>query len=106
MRSLKPQKGNPHKLTMHQHIFPKQSIARFTNATGFVQTRRTHGIHSEELSLKPKNPFFCAQRVWGQKTESIMMRDIEARYQKIADQIVANFIRSLDTTMSVAVTDI
>lgn len=35
-----------------------------------------------------------------------MMRDIEARYQKIADQIIANSIRSLDRTMSVAVTDI
>ena len=105
MRSQKPQKGNPHKLTFYQHIFPKQSIVRFTNSNGYVQVRQTQGTRNQDLYLKPKNPFFCAQRVWDQKTESIMMRDIEARYQKIADQIVANSIRSLDTTMSVAVTD-
>ena len=32
----KPQKGNPHELTVKQHCFPRRSIERFANKDGIV----------------------------------------------------------------------
>lgn len=51
MRYPKPQKGNPHKLTIDQHIFPKASISRFTGENGRVQVRRKSG--EQDLWLTP-----------------------------------------------------
>ncbi|MBB5393044.1 MULTISPECIES: hypothetical protein [unclassified Herbaspirillum] len=103
MRHPKPQKGNPHKLTIDQHIFPKACISRFTDGQGTVQVRRING--DQDLWLTPSNSYFCARRLWDQKAEAMFMKSIEDRFQNIAKKIVAGAIVTLDTEMNAAVTD-
>jgi hypothetical protein len=103
MRFPKPQKGNPHKLTIDQHIFPKTSIARFAGEHGTVQVRRKDGEH--DLWLLPGNSYFCARRLWDQKAEVVLMKVIEDRYQGVASGIVAGDVTTLDAAMNAAVTD-
>lgn len=104
MRYPKPQKGNPHKLTIDQHVFPKACISRFTGESGTVQVRRM----GEELDLwfKPGNSYFCARRLWDQKAEAGFMKEIEDRYQDVAGNIVNGAITTLDAAMNAAVTDL
>lgn len=66
MRYPKPQRGNPHKLTIDQHIFPKACIARFAGERGTVQVRRKDGEH--DLWLTPGNSYFCARQAPGNST--------------------------------------
>jgi hypothetical protein len=103
MRYPKPQRGNPHKLTIDQHIFPKACIARFAGEQGTVQVRRKDGEH--DLWLTPGNSGFCARRLWDQKAEAVFMKAIEDRYQGVAKSIVAGDVTTLDATMHAAVTD-
>lgn len=103
MRSPKPQKGNPHKLTIDQHIFPTESISRFAGENGMVQVRRKSG--EPDLSLMPDNSYFCARRLWDQKSEAVFMKEIEDRYQDVARNIVAGDVITLDVAMTAAVTD-
>lgn len=56
MRYPKPQKGNPHKLTIDQHIFPRACIARFSRENGTVQVRRKGG--QQDLWLAPATRTF------------------------------------------------
>lgn len=103
MRSPKPQKGNPHKLTIDQHIFPKDCIARFALEKGTVQVRRK--CNKPDLWLTPGNSYFCARRLWDQKTESVFMKVIEDRYQDVAKNIVAGAVTTLDHAKNAAITD-
>lgn len=103
MRSPKPQNGNPHKLTIDQHIFPAESISRFASENGMVQVRRKNG--EPDLSLRPGNSYFCARRLWDQKAEAVFMKEIEDRYQDVARNIVAGDVTTLDVVMTAAVTD-
>lgn len=103
MRYPKPQKGNPHRLTIDQHIFPKASIARFTNELGTVQVKRKNG--EPDLRLTPGNSYFCARRLWDQKAESVFMSDIENRYQDVATNIIVGNVSNLNNSMNMAVTD-
>lgn len=101
-RYEKTQKGNPHRLTTHQHIFPKRSIERFCNADGCVEVMQKGG---SRLLLKPNNPYFCAMRVWDQRAESGYMAEIESQFQRLADQIVANEVTTLSQEMQKVVSD-
>lgn len=103
MRYPKPQKGNPHKLTIDQHIFPKACIARFARENGTVQVRRKGD--EQDLWLTPGNSYFCARRLWDQKAESVFMKVIEDQYQDVARNIVAGAVTTLDVAMNAAVTD-
>lgn len=104
MRYPKPQKGNPHKLTIDQHIFPKACIARFSGENGTVQVRRKNG--EQDLWLVPGNSYFCARRLWDQKAEAVFMKAIEDRYQEVARTIVAGAVTTLDNAMTAAVSDL
>ncbi|MQA37075.1 hypothetical protein [Rugamonas aquatica] len=104
MRYPKPQKGNPHKLTIDQHIFPNACISRFAGENGTVQVRRKSG--EPDLWLTPKNSYFCARRLWDQKAEAVFMKAIEDRYQDVARNIVAGTVTTLDVEMTEAVTDL
>jgi hypothetical protein len=104
MRYPKPQKGNPHKLTINQHIFPNACISRFTGTNGRVQVRRKCG--NKDIWLTPEDSYFCARRLWDQKAEAIFMKKIEDRYQEVAQSIVAGAVTTLDAAMSMAVTDL
>lgn len=104
MRYPKPQKGNPHKLTIDQHIFPKACIARFARENGTVQVRRKSD--EQDLWLTPGNSYFCARRLWDQKAEAFFMKAIEDRYQAVARDIVAGAVTTLDVAMTAAITDL
>lgn len=102
MRYPKPQKGNPHRLTMNQHIFPKSCIARFANANGTVQVR--HKGETEDKRLNPENSYFCARRLWDQRTEAVVMKAIEDRYQNVAAGIISGSITTFNAKINEYVT--
>ncbi|WP_339940446.1 hypothetical protein [Undibacterium luofuense] len=86
MRKKTVQKGNPHGITIHQHTFPKRSIERFTNSSGYVDVWRI----SEKLNFpqNPKDKMFCAEHGWDHGTESLHMKTIEDKFQNLADLIL------------------
>ena len=90
-----PQKGNPHKITVHQHTFPSASIARFTNANGAVQVLRK--ASEKPFYARPSDRIFCAQRVWDQQAESGYMKSIEDSFQVLATAILEEPAFRLDS---------
>ncbi len=86
-----PQKGNPHKLTINQHVFPRKSIDRFADESGLVQLFRTDG--AKVISASSTNNLFCAKRAWDQGTESGIGKHIEDRFQALAESILAGSTR-------------
>ena len=92
MKYEKPQKGNPHRLTVNQHVFPARSIERFADGDGKVSVRLLK--LNKLLKLSPCDQLFCAKRVWGQRAEIGYMKKIEDEFQSLADRIVDG-LRSL-----------
>lgn len=87
MRYEKVQKGNPHELTVKQHIFPARSILRFCAGDGLVPVRN---IVTGDLRLcRPSDEIFCGRRVWSHFAEAGYMKDIETAFQVLAEQIIA-----------------
>ncbi|CRL47619.1 hypothetical protein [Pseudomonas sp. URMO17WK12:I11] len=85
------QKGNPHKLTINQHVFPKKGIDRFSDENGLVQLCRKEG--AKVIRVSSTNSLFCAQRVWDQGTEAGIGKSIEDRFQALVDSILSGFTR-------------
>lgn len=88
---------------MRQHLLPRKTIERFCGADGRVNvhiltTRRN-------LSLKPTDPLFCAQRAWDQRGESVVGGAIEIPFQAIADRLVAGSLGTLTADMHAPVTE-
>lgn len=94
MKYKKTQKGNPHKLTVQQHCFPRRSITRFADSSGTVQV---HVIKAKKtVSLMSEDSIFCARRTWDERAESGFMKEIEDAYQDFADEIAnGNVMRRL-----------
>jgi hypothetical protein len=87
MKYPKTQKGNPHQLTIEQHIFPRRSLERFADEPdGRIAVRRPPGS-LEEVRVRPSAAFFNAQRVWDHGAESGFMKKIEDQFQAVAEQI-------------------
>ena len=104
MKYEKPQKGNPHELTVQQHCFPRKSIARFANPDGVVQVHIVKA--SKTVFLPPEDSIFCARRTWDERAESGFMKMIEDAYQVLADDIASgNFMRRLSRNERQLVTD-
>lgn len=82
----KTQRKNPHGLTVNQHVFPKESIERFTQDDGFVSVHLHQG--NRTVPLRPNNARFCAKRVWNQAAEQGFMKKIEDDFQSLAQQIL------------------
>lgn len=79
------QKGNPHQLTVMQHVFPACSIARFAGADGAVSVKlRKNG---KELRLPPRDQIFCADRAWNERAEASYMKEVEDNFQNLANRI-------------------
>lgn len=82
----KPQDGNPHRITVGQHVFPSASIRRFQAANNCVE------LFSKSLGrcfpAKWNNSIFMAQRVWDEKTENGIGKHIEDRFQQLAQSIL------------------
>jgi hypothetical protein len=71
----KPQKGNPHRLTVNQHIHTAHAIGKFEGADGCVEVNRvaTGEIHR----VHRRDRIFCARRAWDERAEKGYMHDIE-----------------------------
>jgi len=81
----KPQKRNPHQLTVRQHVFPQFLIKNFCDANGRVSFFEKS---STNTSLKtPSDASFCAYRVWDQQAESGYMKDIEGDFERLSKSI-------------------
>jgi hypothetical protein len=101
VKAEETQPGNPHELTIKQHIIPARSISRFAGSSGRVSVRVKGRV--KPLQMSPEHRMFCAKRAWDQRAESGYMKEIEDEYQTLADLIV-NGHRSLSETQSNAVT--
>jgi hypothetical protein len=89
MRYPKTQKGNRHGLTIAQHIFPRRSLERFADESdGLLAVRRPPGT-LKERRMRPNADLFCAMRVWDHSAESGFMREIESKFQAVANEITA-----------------
>ncbi|VFB17836.1 hypothetical protein [Pseudomonas fragi] len=80
------QKGNPHRLTVKQHTFPKTSIARFAGQKGNVELFLKS--LDRVIQAKPSNEIFCAERAWDQQAESGFMKNVEDDFQALAGRIL------------------
>lgn len=103
MKHEKPQKGNPHQLTICQHTFPSASIARFAGNDGRVEVYLSK--QNKTVRLKPDDQVFCAKRVWDQRAESSFMKEIEDKYQSLAEAVVLGNKRNLNNEEQQIVTD-
>jgi hypothetical protein len=98
-----PQPGNPHKLTIRQHLLPRKTIERFCGPDGrvhiqFVQT-------SKVARHRPNSELFCAMRAWDQKAEACLGKSIEDAFQAIAERLCAGTLDSLSPDMHAPVTE-
>lgn len=103
MKHDKTQKGNPHQLSVCQHTFPARSISRFVDDKGYVQVYLVK--QNKLVQLKPNDQLFCAKRVWNQQAESGFMKDIEDKYQSLADLVFLENKRKLNLEEQQIVTD-
>lgn len=79
------QPGNPHGLTVRQHIFPTASMKRFIDVDRCVDLadigRKKH------RRARPNDPIFCANRAWSHGAESGYMKAIEDTFQGVVEDI-------------------
>jgi hypothetical protein len=92
----RPQKNNPHKLTINQHVLHARSIARFVNGSGSVWLCDI--VRRRVRPAKPKDVVFCARRAWDQRAESGYMKEIEDAFQPLASAIVAGDVTAIGET--------
>ena len=103
MNYEKPQKGNPHQLTVNQHCFPASCIKRFANTEGKVELVRLP--ENEQIIVKPDAKIFCAKRAWDQRAEHIFMKEIEDKYKILAEEVISNNSLALDAERQKVITD-
>lgn len=82
-------KGNPHQITIKQHIIPQQSIKRFYNENNCVKVRLIKQQKTICVNSKDKN--FYTLRCWDHNTENYMT-SIENSFQKLCDKIIKDGI--------------
>ncbi|MEO3714114.1 hypothetical protein [Roseateles flavus] len=102
-RYERTQPGNPHQLTIRQHLLPSRTISRFCGRDGLVHMRLSE--RAVELRLRPDNHLFCTMRSWDQRAESGFGKAIEDGYQVIADRLVSRSLTSLAADMHGAITE-
>jgi hypothetical protein len=103
MNYEKPQKGNPHQLTVNQHCFPASCIKRFVGSDGKVELMQLSQFVT--IPAKPEAKIFCAKRAWDQKAEHDFMKEIEDKYKALADEVVTNNQLVLNENQQSIVTD-
>lgn len=84
-RSEKTQPGNPHQLTIRQHVFPARSIQRFCEKGGVDLIDLVRG---RQRRAGPGDSVFCADRAWGHYAEAGFMKKIEDLFQELAEKII------------------
>lgn len=99
----KPQKGNPHQLTVNQHCFPSSCIKRFAGSNGNVEVMQLPQLKA--ISAKPDAKIFCAKRAWDQNAEHVFMKEIEDKYKALANEVISNNQIHLNQVQQAIVTD-
>jgi len=84
MNYEKPQSGNPHKITINQHTFPKKSISRFSKE-GKVDVFLKN--QEKIIPARPDDKLFCAKRLWNESMERHLMSRIESKFQCLVDSL-------------------
>jgi hypothetical protein len=85
----KPEKTrarNPNQLTVYQHVYPQCSIARFAGDDDKVVLRDL--VRGQTRRAKPRDSIFCARRAWDQRAETGYMKQIEDRFQALAEALI------------------
>ncbi|MXP29568.1 hypothetical protein GRI58_12140 [Porphyrobacter algicida] len=101
-RSERTQKGNPHQLTIRQHVYPRASIDRFVDAGGVdLYDLKQHLLRR----AKPDDPMFCADRAWGHGPEAGWMKDIEDAFQDLVEKLLAGLLDVFDEKQSATISD-
>ena len=103
VRYERPQRGNPHGLTIRQHLLPRKTIARFCGSDRLVHVQLLQ--EARDIRLAPGNTMFCAMRAWDQKAEEVIGKSIEDRYQAIAGRLCDESLNSLATDMHGHITE-
>ena len=88
-KRLKPeptQPGNPHCLTINQHVLPKASIERFSGSDDLVGYLPVATVEAHPRATLRRD--LLCQRAWDQRAEHGYMRKIEDAFQEVADRIV------------------
>ena len=84
----KTQPGNPHGLTLNQHILPARSIERFADPKGCVYVLFKNRPTQGSIPVSPNNPLFCAKRIWDHGSEISCKTSIEDPFQELAERIL------------------
>ncbi|MFD1787859.1 hypothetical protein ACFSC3_09755 [Sphingomonas floccifaciens] len=96
-RSEKTQKGNPHGLTVRQHVFPRASILRFDAGDGVEILDMKREVRRRSNA---DDPLFCADRAWGHDPEAGWMKDKEDAFQSLATAVLLAPPEAFDDTES------
>ena len=92
----KTQPGNPHGLTLKQHILPARSIERFAGTDGCVSVIfKNRPTLQGSIRVSPDNPLFCANRVWDHGSEISSKSSIEDPFQELAERIISGATTSI-----------
>ena len=91
----KTQPGNPHGLTLKQHILPARSIERFADSDGRVSVIFKNKPNPQE-PVSPNNPLFCAKRIWDHGSEISCKTSIEDPFQELAERIISGETTSIN----------
>src|SRR5208282_503747 len=99
----KPQRKNPHRLSINQHVFSALSIARFADSSGRVCVCDI--ARKNVRRAKPDDPIFVAKRAWDHRAESGYMKSTEDAFQALAVQITEGVVLQIDDANRRAVND-
>ena len=82
MRRWRPehtQQGNPHSLSIRQHVHSRAAVARFADVEGRVHVRIKAADDRPDKSFltNADNIIFCAPRLWSDKLENGFFRGVE-----------------------------
>jgi len=97
------QKGNPNRITVDQHVFPRRSVERFYGTRGGVDLYLSK--QQKCIRALAKHDVFCAKRAWIHRVESGFMADIERRYQEVAESIAQGHKTTIPASDYQAITD-
>lgn len=85
MKRDRPSKGNPHRLTIRQHIHSARCIEKFAEDGRVYVYLKDPG---KLFTAKPTESPFWVHRVWDQKTEHGFMKKIEDAFHSELDHIL------------------
>lgn len=80
-------------LIQNQHIFPAESLRRFSDKNGNIQVFRIGT--SQPFFVKPKDKIFCVSREWDQRAEAGFGKSIEDEYQSLVEYCLRNNLREM-----------